>query len=474
MNKFKESLVNQANGFKGLLPATTEGGSQLEDYRQNKLNTYRQILDNPKIHHYFHNIVAAIMMAQYETYEFAGINIPYRFKSPQSTKNKLDSRIRKAHIEFDKNQRMHISDMGPIVDIFAMKVISKRRPPVFHSTDPEINALIEERKKNQGFLDQMQQFKGKLVENEYTKPENYVLKYECTKLEYYEKCKELITRLKDLIDPRAVNVINHYNEQLLDIDNRLEVINATGPSSFVDKDDLTDGSLNFFKLLEEYESRFYDKSELAILTKQFLSLFENNEVFKKLGISIKHPENPVEEKRTENGYESNFICIDTLLGTIECQLQTEHQFEYGNYGFAAHSKLEGKAVKLVKIPDNVEDKKLLNKFVQKVREISPKGYSARMDSNEQGRVMIQKFDDYQNYKGLVSQVAKGHPLERLLRVYFSRLYALRHDIFKASEKTMGFNNLDIEEYLSSKEFEDLKQKIKDEKFNIQDFEDLEQ
>ena len=84
-----------------------------------------------------------------------------------------------------------------------------------------------------------------------------------------------------------------------------------------------------------------------------------------------------------------------------------------------------------------------------------------MDDNEPGRVMIQKFNDYQNYKGLITQVTKGDPSEKLLRNYFSKLYALRKQIFKTQEKSMGYIDFDIEDYVQSDEFNELKDKVKD-------------
>ena len=240
----------------------------------------------------------------------------------------------------------------------------------------------------------------------------------------------------------------------------INLFNAVAEAyEIIDKEDLTDSKINFFHILTEYETKFYDKSDLAILTKQFLSLFENNEKFQSLGISLKDLKNPVEKKRTANGFESNFIYLNTAVGTIECQLQTENQYRYGNYGRAAHSNMKGKAVKPLPIPD-VNDQNKINNFVQEINQIVPKGYLARMDDNEPGRVLIQKFNDYQNYKGLITQVAKGDPLENLLRNYFAKLYAIRKQIFKTQEKTMGFIDLDIEDYIRSDEFEELRDEMK--------------
>ena len=457
MNIFKKGLQ-----VIGLLPDNIIEKSEKEKYKAKKMAIYKQFHENPKVHNYFHHLIATIMIEHYNSYPYSGINIPYRFKAPQSTENKLDSRLEKANVSYDENGQIHL-DVDPIYDVFAMKIISRRRQPAFSSTYPEISSLIEERKRNQPFLEKMQEFKGRLIEDEYTKEGSYKFKYECTKEEYYEKCRELLVNLKELFDPKATDVLEFYDQQILDIDNRLEVLRVTKTpgeeDEIIDKKDLTDDGINFFHILTEYETKFYDKSDLAILTKQFLSLFENNKKFQSLGISLKDSKEPVEKKRTANGFESNFIYLNTPVGTIECQLQTENQYRYGNYGRAAHSNMKGKAVRPLPIPD-VNDQNKVNNFVQEVNQIVPKSYLARMDDNEPGRVLIQKFNDYQNYKGLTTQVAKGDPLESLLRNYFAKLYALRKKIFKTQEKTMGFIDLDIEDYIQSDEFKEIKDIMK--------------
>ncbi len=455
MNAFKKGLQVPV----ALLENKTLENEAIKKHGNEQLAKYMQIHDNSQMHNYFHHLVAAIMISQYEMYEFSGINIPYRLKAPNSIENKLKSRLKTAKVTYDINQKMHVNNVKPIFDIFAMKIIARRRPPNFYSTDPEINKLIGERKANQVFLEEMQEFRGRLIENEYTKKGNYTFKCDCTKSEYYLKCRELISRLKKLVDPQSTNVIEKYNQQLMDIDTRLELIEASKvpgePDEMVTQEDLSDPNINFFTALTSYETRFYDKSDLAILTKQFISLFEDNKMFDKLGISLYDPKNPVEKKRTPNGYESNFIILNTLLGPIECQIQTENQYRFGNYGFAAHTKF--KSVKPLQIPD-IKDKYQILNFVQQINKLVPKGYLARMDDNEPGRAMIQKFNDYQNYKGLITQVAKGDPAEKLLRNYFSKLYALRKQIFKTQEKSMGYIDFDIEDYVQSDEFKQLKQK----------------
>ena len=99
----------------------------------------------------------------------------------------------------------------------------------------------------------------------------------------------------------------------------------------------------------------------------------------------------------------------------------------------------------------------INNFIQKIRQIAPKSYLARIDSTEQDRIVIQQFSDYQNYKNLTSQISKGDPCEKYLLNYFGRLYAIQSQIFKSKEDSMGFVESDIQNYINSSELAELVQ-----------------
>lgn len=204
----------------------------------------------------------------------------------------------------------------------------------------------------------------------------------------------------------------------------------------------------------EFEGKYYNKSDLEILTKQVCSLFNSNPTFEKLGIKLS--DIPIERKRTENGFESNFIYLDTLLGKIECQLQTENQYRFGNFGFAAHTKLKGKKIHPVGIPVDVKDKEKIKEYRKAVKSISPDSFLARMDDNEISRVMILEFGDYQNYSNVISQIAKGDPSESFLYSYRSKAYALKDVLFDKEERSFGFIEADIQRYVNSDEFQELK------------------
>ena len=354
-------------------------------------------------------------------------------------------------------------DLKNINDIFAMKIIACNRPPTFYSNDPEIQELIEEKKKNHRILGEMQEFKSKLIKDDFSNPKVY--NYSCTKVDYYEKCKQLLNQIKTLISPEAENLLNYYNKQIADIENCLAFMKAANNENQpIDNEDILNNKMNFFKALDDFTSRVHDKLDLAVLTKQVDSLFENNELFEKLHIS--QSPKAMKKKRTKDGFVSNFLYIDTLFGTIECQLQSQHEYQEGNYGYAAHTNLKGKAISPFRIPEP-KDKEKINEFVQEIKEVAPKSFLSRIDSTEKDRVVTQQFSDYQNYKNLVSQVTKGDPCEKYILNYFSKLYALKDKIFKSQESSLGITEYDINEYLSSPTFEKiLKTSKKDKELSL--------
>lgn len=432
------------------LPELHEAGKEAEikKCKEQEYKKYDDIYGNKDIQNYFHNAIGVIMLTHHKRYEDFTVEIPYRFKAPKSIKDKIDDYASRTTLIYDfKTKKSHMN-MKKINDVFAMKIIACNRPPTFYSSDPEIEELVEEKKKNHKFLGEMQNFKSKLIENEFANPKTY--KYECTKVEYFENCKKLLQQIETLISPSATNLFDSYDRQIADIDNRLAFLKAANDEDqLIDEDDITNDKMNFFKVLDDFTSRVHDKLDLAVLTKQFTSLFENNELFTTLGISLS--QEPMKEKRTKDGFVSNFIYIDTYFGTIECQLQSQHEYQEGNYGYAAHTNLKGKAIQPFTIP-SIKDKPKINEFIQNIKEIAPKSFLARNDSTERDRVVIQQFSDYQNYKNLVSQVTKGDPSEKYILNYFSKLYAIKDKIFKSQEQSLGITEYDIDEYINSDSF----------------------
>lgn len=139
-----------------------------------------------------------------------------------------------------------------------------------------------------------------------------------------------------------------------------------------------------------------------------------------------------------------------LFGRIECQLQTENQYRFGNYGFAAHGKLKGKKIRPLPIPTESAEAKM-KEFRTQLKGIIPNNYLARMDDNYRGRAFIIELGDVQDYLKILSQISEGDPDEKFLRNYANRLRVLSHTFDKGS-RSFGFTRQDIEEYITSDYF----------------------
>ena len=450
-NKFKEDISLNSEQWKSAKESMEKAIFDNYEYYNSKYN--KKINQN-----YLHSIVAAIMLEQHKIYG-TDIHIPYRFKSPKSLLDKTIDYIgrndEQNSIKYDSENDQWKVHLKSIKDMFAMKIIAYTRKPLFSSSDPELSKLIEEKKQNYDFLSQMQEFANtKIVNGEYEKERRFI--YQSTKLEYYQNCKQVLDKIESLLPKKATTLRAHYKE-LLDINIKIiSLLEANGlENEHITKKDID--ILNFCDILEDFSERIHDKIDLAILTKQITSVFEHSELLKELGVKIVG----FEEKRTANGYVANFLEIETLIGNIECQLQSKHEYEDGNYGFAAHTKLDSKYINPYKLPD-MHNKREVQQFRENAEFISPIGFIAGMDALDKNRVIIQTSSKYQNYKNVISQVAKDSAFQEYMLIYFSKLYPNRNKIFKETEADMGFMRFDIEEYIKSDEFLQIKKEIQKE------------
>lgn len=419
---------------------------------EKKFREYTSKFNSPEVQEYFHSLVAAIML-EYNKY-FGGYKIEshYRFKSPKSLADKIVDYICRPEKHVTSTNSADF-DITPITDIFAMNLVLTDRPSSFHSKNTRINELIKQKVKNQEFISKMQEFKSKLVDDEFSIKPNYI--YLVTKKEYYSKCLEIIDRLITLFPPEAENLISKYQEQRKLISDSLEFIEETMPDdTLVDESDYPSNhekDTDFINLLDSFSSRIYDEVDLAVLTKQAQSIFNNSELLNKFGVSFLS----FKEKRAPSGYTSNFVYLKTPLGQIECQLQSKNQFRDGNIGESAHTKMAGKTIKGFKIPDP-NNPKDVKKFKSSVAYIAPKFYVAKMDEVEDAKVIIQGYTDYKNYRKVLGQIQKGSLQEKTLLSYFDKLYSLRDKIFDFNGSTQEFIEFDINKYIRSNSLSEIK------------------
>ena len=315
---------------------------------------------------------------------------------------------------------------------------------------------------------------------------------ESNRSEYFLNSIMLLNRIKTLIDPKSVLLLKRYDDMLNEIRKHVpekyflavdsmakdpKILNKLKSTeqikmAFQLTESMYEGSLtetqmeelkkpissedinvvNFVEILGDFSARIQDKLDLAILKKQVYSVFENSEILKKFGVSISYGNE--KQKRTQAGYVSDFVYLDTPFGRVEMQLQTQHEHKEGNYGYAAHNALQGKGFKEFEIPHR-SDREKLREFRTCVEFVSPKKFLAQFDNAEPDRIVTQVFGKYQNYKSIMTQVKKGSEEDLRLKEYFKRIYTRRNELFAGEarqEMIESFIPFDIDIYLKSKEF----------------------
>lgn len=446
---------------------------------------------------YFNNFIAAMMLEYHKAYENFDIRVPYRIKSAKSAWDKIFeylSRDDKSVYETNSLQEPQGRLKEDLTDMFAITIVACNRPPTFYSNDPEINELIEEKKKNHALLGVLQKYRLKITNYEFPGMEENSYSYNATnKEEYYLNSIILLNRIKTLIDPKSTKLLKRY-------DDMMDRIKANVPEKFfmtVDsmakdpkiskrltsseqikmafeltqsmvENDLTEEQINemkmpitpsdiqvvdYLEILEDFSARIQDKLDLAILKKQVYSVFENSELLKQFGVTICHGSE--KQKRTEAGYVSDFMYLQTPFGKVEMQLQTQHEHIEGNYGYAAHNDLQGKGFKEFEIPHR-SDREKIKQFRTCVEFVSPKKFLAQFDNAEPDRIITQVFGKYQNYKSIMTQVKRGSEEDKRLREYFAKIYTRRNELFTGEAKQEmieSFIPFDIDIYLRSKEFQ---------------------
>lgn len=446
---------------------------------------------------YFNNFIAALMLEYHKAYPNFEIRIPYRIKSAKSAFDKIleylgrnDKSIYEQN-GFNEPQGRLKEDL---TDMLALTIVACNRPATYYSKDQELNELIEEKKRNHALLGAMQEYKLSITNHEFPGlvENSYDFNSETTKEEYYVNCILLLNRIKTLIHPKSTKLLKRYDDMMDRIKERVpEKFFITVDSMAKDQKiarklistdrikiayDLTQNviandlkeedldalkqpidqsdvdTVDFLEILEDFSARLQDKLDLAILNKQIYSVFESSDILKKFGVSICRGSE--KQKRTEAGYVSDFMYLQTPFGRIEMQLQAQHEHKEGNYGYAAHNDMQGKGFKEFEIPNRTDRESVAN-FRKCVEFVSPKKFLAQFDNSEPNRILTQVFGKYQNYKSIMTQVRQGSEDDIRLQEYFAKLYTRRNELFPGEarqESIESFVPLDIDIYLRSKEF----------------------
>lgn len=482
---------------------SSERGKTTRGFLKGLIHEYTKNMgkfEDPKTRTYLNNFIAAFMLEFHQAFENYTIKVPYRIKSPKSTFDKiLEYLTRKDKSTYHLNAEGEMEGRlnEEIKDMFAITVVATNRPPLFaYSKDPEIKKLIAEQKRNYALLEEMQNFQNEITDDIFSGKRKKTYNYNCTREEYYLNCMILINRIKTLIHPNATELLKKYDDMLEEIKKHVpkefyRVANSAAQDQeisealkttehidlaskltrrFIDTSKISDEEMKFLEekfsasdvkvvdfgsILDDFTARIHDKLDLAVLTKQVHSIFANSRILKKFGVKIS--EDSLKQKRSENGYVSNFIYLDTPFGRVEMQLQSDHENREGNYGYSAHFDMDGKGFKEFPIPKEGNEEGL-DRFRRCVEFVSPQKYSAQYDTSEQDRILIQVLGKYQNYKNILSQIQKGTIKDLRVKKYFEKLYFNKNAIFEGEaeqEQIECFTYFDINRYLRTQDFKDI-------------------
>lgn len=456
------------------------------EHIQRVSQNYETLYSIPEVREYFNQVITAILLSHQSRFGKRNLDLVYRFKSSKSIHSKIEECI--IHIPFNTDENRYIVDYKPMFDGFALKMITGETPSMFYSEDSStffeedrpIPEILRDKKANYEFLERMQMFKNRLIEDEYDYPPRY--KLEVSQQEYITNCIEILERTRDLIEPSETNVIDMYTKRIERLQNNLDILQKANMASLpITEDLLQNKDTDFIALLSNFERKMHNELGLAVFTKQIRSLFKNNPLFEQLGVSLTGPKTKEPKRmRTKNGYESNFIYINTLFGPIECQLQTEEQREQGRFGIAAHTRLPNKSIDLIDIPetpDNSDDSALsmykskIQDFMQRVLYISPRKYTASLKND--GRIFITEYGAYRNYYSISNEIPPDDPRSAPIKAYFARLANLLGHVFdKYPDRLLQYNQQDFNQYINSIDFSKAKEISKLWNSNMEHFSEI--
>jgi hypothetical protein len=185
-----------------------------------------------------------------------------------------------------------------------------------------------------------------------------------------------------------------------------------------------------------------------ILCNQVKNIFQDSKILGKFGVSIVKEE----DKDNEKGYKARFIVLDTPVGRMEIQLQTDNQMREGMTGFNAHDKF--KSIPPLPIIPPKGDKDKWNDFIDAVDFVSPFAFTIEEDNLATDELTMKTTYDSRHLSlKKVIQVAKDSPIYTLVNKYLSATYSLLSSDAKPQE---SLQISDVIDYLHSDALKQLK------------------
>ena len=281
--------------------------------------------------------------------------------------------------------------------------------------------------------------------------------------EYYTQFINLLDSLKDVVSPNATEYKQFIEDKKQFLQEKLTRINALGlaDSKMTEAELKIDDEFKIFydprkkyksdfaAVLAKYKELNNDLINYPILCNQVKNIFQNSKILGRFGVSIVKED----DKDNEKGYKARFIVLDTPVGRMEIQLQTDNQMREGMTGFNAHDKFKS-IPPLPIIPKKSEQDKWSN-FIDAVDFISPFAFTVEEDNLATDELTMKTTYDTRHLSlKKVIQVSKESPLYTLVNKYLSMTYSLLSSDALPQE---SLQISDIVDYLNSEDLKQLKE-----------------
>ena len=339
----------------------------------------------------------------------------------------------------------------PINDLFGMKLVLDATHDGLPFSDP----LMQQKRKNDSKIDEFQQ-----LVDEYIEDPTFISGLNTST--YYSKFIELLDSLKEVVSPKATEYKAFIESKKQFLQEKLTRIKTLGLAD----SEMSEAELKFddeFKIfydprkkytsdfaavLSKYRELNDDLINYPILCNQVKNVFQNSKIIGRFGVSIVKEE----DKENDKGYKAKFIVLDTPVGRMEVQLQTDNQMKEGMTGFNAHDKF--KSIPPLPIIPPRSDKKAWNKFLDAVDFISPFAFTVQEDDLDPDELTMKTTYDSRHLSlKKVIQVSKESPIYSVVNKYLGTTYDLLSDDAQPQE---SLQLSDIVKYLNSERLKELK------------------
>lgn len=375
------------------------------------------------------------------------------FELSKSTKSdiKAYARIKSQYSFLGKCfYRASAHNKKPINDLFGMKLVLDSTNNVLPISDP----LMQQKLMNDAKIVEFQK-----IVDEYLEDTTFVSGLKTS--EYYSKFIELLDSLKDVVFPKATEYKAFIESRKQFLQEKLTRINALGLADskmteaelkFDDEfkifyDPRKECTSDFAAVLSKYKELNDDLINYPILCNQVKNVFQNSKIIGRFGVSIVKEE----DKENDKGYKAKFIVLDTPVGRMEIQLQTDNQMREGMTGFNAHDKF--KSIPPLPIIPPKSDKANWNKFLDAVDFISPFAFTVEEDDLATDELTMKTTYDSRHLSlKKVIQVSKESPIYSVVNKYLGTTYTL---LSSGAQPQESLQISDIVEYLNSEQLKQL-------------------